>query len=149
MAYGAMRPRYRRRRLMSDINVVPYIDVMLVLLVIFMITAPLLSQGVKVELPQAPAAALERQSEEPLIVTVDARGLAYLNYGEGQDRPIDTSTLVNRVGALLRHKPGLPVLVKGDKSAAYGTVVRVMALLQQAGAPTVGLMTEPPEPPRR
>ena len=149
MAYGAMRPRYRRRRLMSDINVVPYIDVMLVLLVIFMITAPLLSQGVKVELPQAPAAAIERQSEEPLIVTVDARGLAYLNYGEGQDRPIDTSTLVNRVGALLRHKPGLPVLVKGDKSAAYGTVVRVMALLQQAGAPTVGLMTEPPEPPRR
>ena len=149
MAYGAMRQRYRRRRLMSDINVVPYIDVMLVLLVIFMITAPLLSQGVKVELPQAPAAPLERQSEEPLIVTVDARGLAYLNYGEGQDRPIDTSTLVNRVGALLRHKPGLPVLVRGDKSAAYGTVVRVMALLQQAGAPTVGLMTEPPEPPGR
>ena len=149
MAYGAMRQRYRRRRLMSDINVVPYIDVMLVLLVIFMITAPLLSQGVKVELPQAPAAPLERQSEEPLIVTVDARGLAYLNYGEGQDRPIDTSTLVNRVGALLRHKPGLPVLVKGDRDAAYGTVVRVMALLQQAGAPTVGLMTEPPEPPRR
>ena len=149
MAYGAMRPRYRRRRLMSDINVVPYIDVMLVLLVIFMITAPLLSQGVKVELPQAPAAPLERQSEEPLIVTVDARGLAYLNYGEGQDRPIDTSTLVNRVGALLRHKPGLPVLVKGDRDAAYGTVVRVMALLQQAGAPTVGLMTEPPEPPGR
>ena len=80
---------------------------------------------------------------------MDARGLAYLNYGEGQDRPIDTSTLVNRVGALLRHKPGLPVLVKGDRDAAYGTVVRVMALLQQAGAPTVGLMTEPPEPPGR
>jgi len=149
MAYGAMRPRYRRRRLMSDINVVPYIDVMLVLLVIFMITAPLLSQGVKVELPQAPAAPIERQSEEPLIVSVDARGLTYLNYGEGKDRPVDTETLVNRVGALLRHKPGLPVLVKGDRDAAYGTVVRVMALLQQAGAPSVGLMTEPPEPPRR
>ena len=149
MAYGAMRPRYRRRRLMSDINVVPYIDVMLVLLVIFMITAPLLSQGVKVELPQAPAAPLENPTEDPLIVVVDAQGLTSLNYGEGKGQPIDADTLVNRVGALLRHKPGLPVLVKGDKSAAYGTVVRVMALLQQAGAPTVGLMTEPPEPPRR
>jgi len=126
--------RYRRRRPMSDINVVPYIDVMLVLLVIFMVTAPLLSQGV---------------GEEPLIVTVDSQGRTYLNYGEGQDRPIDRDTLVNRVGALLRHKPGLPVLVKGDRDAAYGTVVRAMALLQQAGAPTVGLMTEPGEPPSR
>ncbi len=96
---------------MSDINVVPYIDVMLVLLVIFMVTAPLLSQGVKVDLPQAPAAPIERQSEEPLIVSVDAQGRTYVNYGEGQDRPIDRDTLVNRVGALLRHKPGLPVLV--------------------------------------
>jgi biopolymer transport protein TolR len=134
---------------MSEINVVPYIDVMLVLLVIFMVTAPLLTQGVKVDLPQAPAAALERQSEDPLIVSVDAGGLIYLNYGEDQGSPVDPATLVNRVSALLRHKPGLPVLVKGDRDAAYGSVVRVMALLQGAGAPTVGLMTEPSEPPRR
>ncbi len=149
MPHRATPQRYRRRRPMSDINVVPYIDVMLVLLVIFMVTAPLLSQGVKVDLPQAPAAPLDRQSEEPLIVSVDAQGRTYVNYGEGQDRPIDRDTLVNRVGALLRHKPGLPVLVKGDRDAAYGSVVRVMALLQQAGAPTVGLMTEPPEPAKR
>jgi len=134
---------------MAEINVVPYIDVMLVLLVIFMITAPLLSQGVKVELPQAPAAPLERKPEEPLIVTVDSAGQTYLNYGEGQDRPLDAGTLLGRVGALLRQRPGVPVLVKGDRDVAYGTVVRVMALLQQAGAPSVGLMTEPPEPPRR
>jgi biopolymer transport protein TolR len=134
---------------MAEINVVPYIDVMLVLLVIFMITAPLLSQGVKVELPQAPAEALERKGEEPLIVTVDARGLAYVNYGEGQGSPVEPEVLTSRVSALLRHRPGLQVLVKGDREAAYGSVVRVMALLQRAGAPTVGLMTEPPEPPQR
>jgi biopolymer transport protein TolR len=134
---------------MAEINVVPYIDVMLVLLVIFMITAPLLSQGVKVELPQAPAAPLERKSEDPLIVTVDDEGRLYLNYGEGQDRPLEAETLVSRVGALLRHKPGLAVLVKGDRDVAYGTVVRAMALLQQAGAPSVGLMTAPPESPGR
>ena len=149
MPHGVTTQRYRKRRPMSDINVVPYIDVMLVLLVIFMITAPLLTQGVKVDLPQAPAAPIDAKSEEPLIVSVDADGRAYLNYGEGQDRPIDPETLTARVGALLRHKPGIPVLVKGDRDAAYGTVVRVMSLLQQAGAPTVGLMTEPPEPPKR
>jgi biopolymer transport protein TolR len=84
-----------------------------------------------------------------LIVTVDAGGSAYVNYGEGQDRPLDPEALVGRVSALLRRKPGLPVLVRGDREAAYGSVVRVMALLQQAGAPSVGLMTEPPEPRRR
>jgi biopolymer transport protein TolR len=129
---------------MSEINVVPYIDVMLVLLVIFMITAPLLTQGVKIELPQAPSEPIERKADEPLIVTVDAAGQTYLDYGESQDRPLDDETLVNRVGALLRHKPGLQVLVRGDRAAAYGTVVRVMALLQSAGAPSVGLLTEPP-----
>ncbi len=133
----------KRHRFMSEINVVPYIDVMLVLLVIFMITAPLLSQGVKVELPQAPSEPLERGAEEPLVVSVDAGGRAYLNYGEGQDSPIGEETLVNRVNALLRHRPGIPVLVKGDREVAYGQVVRVMALLQRAGAPSVGLMTEP------
>ncbi len=139
----------RQRRPMSDINVVPYIDVMLVLLVIFMITAPLLSQGVKVELPHAPSEPLERRNEEPLIVSVDRAGRPYLNYGEGQSTPLDAETLVNRVNALLRHRPGIQVLVKGDRNAAYGEVVKVMALLQQAGAPSVGLMTEPPEPSER
>jgi len=138
-------PRQRiRKRPISDINVVPYIDVMLVLLVIFMITAPLLAQGVKVSLPQAPSEPLEHTVEEPLVVSIDASGRAYLNYGEGQDSPLDDTTLIARVNALLRHRPGTPVLVKGDRSAQYGDVVRVMALLQRAGAPTVGLMTIPP-----
>ena len=129
---------------MSEINVVPYIDVMLVLLVIFMITAPLLAQGVKVDLPRVPSEPLDSTADEPLVVTVDAAGRAYLNYGEGQDSPVDESTLVARVNALLRHRPGIAVLVRGDKTSEYGDVVRVMSLLQRAGAPSVGLMTLPP-----
>ncbi len=130
---------------MSEINVVPYIDVMLVLLVIFMITAPLLTQGVKIDLPQSQSRPLEDQAQEPLIVQVDARGRFYLNYGDDQEEPIDSTTLVNRVSALLRYRPEITVLVKGDKSAAYGEVVVAMALLQKAGVSSVGLMTEPPE----
>lgn len=129
---------------MSEINVVPYIDVMLVLLVIFMITAPLLTQGVKIDLPQAPAETLDTQDLEPLIVEVDAAGSFYLNYGDEPEKSIDSTTLVNRVSALLRHRPSLSVLVKGDKSARYGNVVIVMALLQKAGVASIGLMTEPP-----
>ena len=129
---------------MSEINVVPYIDVMLVLLVIFMITAPLLTQGVKVDLPQAPAEPLENVDQEPLVVTVDAQGLFYVNYGDNQEDPIDPRTLLTRVSALLRYRPGLPVVVRGDKDVSYGNVVAVMTLLQQAGAPSVGLMTESP-----
>ncbi len=138
-------PRQRiRKRPMSEINVVPYIDVMLVLLVIFMITAPLLAQGVKVDLPRVPSEPLESTGDEPLVVTIDAAGRAYLNYGATQEKPLDDGTLVIRVNALLRHRPGIPVLVKGDKASEYGDVVRVMSLLQRAGAPTVGLMTLPP-----
>jgi biopolymer transport protein TolR len=130
---------------MAEINVVPYIDVMLVLLVIFMITAPLLNQGVKIELPQAPAKPLENQNQDPLIVDVDSKGRFYLNYGENQDRPLDSKTLVNRVNAVLRYRPGVVVLVRGDRAAAYGDVVIAMALLQKAGVDDVGLMTDPPE----
>ena len=134
-----------KKRPISEINVVPYIDVMLVLLVIFMITAPLLTQGVKIDLPQTPAETIESADQEPLIVEVDATGNFYLNYGDNQEDPIDSSTLVNRVNALLRHRPDITVLVKGDKSAEYGDVVIAMALLQKAGVTSVGLMTEPPD----
>ena len=130
---------------MAEINVVPYIDVMLVLLVIFMITAPLLNQGVKINLPQAPAKPIENQSQDPLIVEVDAKGRFYLNYGDNQDKPLDSATLVNRVNAVLRYRPGVAVLVRGDRAAAYGDVVVAMALLQKAGVDDVGLMTDPPE----
>ncbi len=130
---------------MSEINVVPYIDVMLVLLVIFMITAPLLTQGVKVDLPQVAAEPVDTQQKEPLVATVDAEGNFYLSVGDEQDQPIDPDTLVQRVAAVLRHQPQTPVLVRGDTRVDYGTVVNIMALLQKAGAPSVGLITETPE----
>jgi biopolymer transport protein TolR len=135
-----------RKRPISEINVVPYIDVMLVLLVIFMITTPLLSQGVKVDLPQADAEVLDTNAPEPLVVSVTENGDYYVNYGDNQDAPIAPVVLAARVGALLRHRPGIPIVVKGDRNVAYGDVVIVMALLQRAGAPSIGLMTKSPEP---
>jgi len=137
-----------RKRPMSEINVVPYIDVTLVLLVIFMITAPLLAQGVKVELPQAPAKPIEQKDQEPLVVTVDENGVYYLSVGDTRDRPIDHETLVTRVRAVLKYRPETQVLVRGDENVNYGKVVTAMALLQKAGAPSVGLLTEMPEPQR-
>jgi len=130
---------------MSDINIVPYIDVMLVLLVIFMITAPLLTQGVKVDLPKASAEPVDTSSKEPLIVSVTAAGQYMVNVGDDPKKPVDDDTLVNRVAAVLRSNPGTPVLIKGDQSVNYGTVVYAMTLLQQAGAPSVGLVTDQPE----
>ena len=138
-----------RRRPMSEINVVPYIDVMLVLLVIFMITAPLLTQGVKVDLPQADAEPLDVETQEPLVVTIDAAGDYYANYGENQGTPVEPRVLAARVGALLRHRPGLSVVVRGDEHVPYGDVVILMTILQRAGAPSVGLMTEAPQETRR
>jgi biopolymer transport protein TolR len=139
-----MASRRAGRRLMGEINVVPYIDVMLVLLVIFMITAPLLAQGVKVELPKAAANPIDQDAKEPLVVTVDAAGKFYLDADKNQ-RLVSDEELVNYVGVVLKKQPGLPVLVRGDKNAAYGKVVYAMTLLQQAGAPSVGLLTQPPQ----
>lgn len=130
---------------MSEINVVPYIDVMLVLLIIFMVTAPLLSQGVKVDLPQAPSTPLPPNEKEPVIVNVDKNGNFFINYGENQDQPVAADVLLNRVSALLKYQPGIPVLVGADANVAYGQVVQAMTLLQQAGVPSVGMITDPPE----
>lgn len=139
-----MRHRNRKRP-MSEINVVPYIDVMLVLLIIFMITAPLLSQGVKIDLPQVPSEPLPASDNDPVIVSVDAAGNFFINYGEDPDQPVSPGVLVNRVGALVKYRPDLPVLVKGDTGVNYGRVVQAMALLQGAGVKGIGLITEPPE----
>lgn len=136
--------RSERRRPIAEINVVPYIDVMLVLLVIFMITAPLLAQGVKVDLPQAPAKPIEGDDREPLVVSVDVNGDYYLNYGENQSESVEPNVLAARVNALLRHSPGLPVMVRGDENVSYGEVVVLMTILQNAGAPSVGLVTKSP-----
>ena len=128
---------------MSEINVVPYIDVMLVLLIIFMVTAPMLMQGVKVELPEASADPVENQDSEPLIVSVDAAGQLYLNLGEDK-QVLSLPTIKDRVGKVLRRNKDKPVLVWGDRNVAYGEVVTVMVALQEAGAPSVGLVTEDP-----
>jgi biopolymer transport protein TolR len=130
---------------MAEINVVPYIDVMLVLLVIFMVTAPLITQGVKVDLPQADAEVLEGESTEPVIITVDQFGDLYLDVGEEKNQPVDAQTLLVRIEAVLKYNPNVPILVKGDTQVDYGRVVHAMVLAQAAGAPSVGLITTPPE----
>ena len=140
----------RKRRLMSEINVVPYIDVMLVLLVIFMVTAPLLTQGIEVELPQAAADPIQSEPDrEPLVLSIDAEGGLYLNVGDQRARAIDSEQVVELVSAVLRVNPTTPVLVKADQQVAYGVVVQAMVLLQQSGAATVGFLTDPPAPRRR
>jgi len=135
----------KKRRSMSEINVVPYVDVTLVLLVIFMVTAPLLTQGVQVELPKAASEPMTGESKEPLVVTVNKQGNYFVNIGDEQEKPIENDVLVARVAAVLRNQPGTPVMVRGDKDVNYGKVVTAMALLQKAGAPNVGLVTETPE----
>mgnify|MGYP001265174589 FL=1 len=138
------RPKVKKKP-MAEINVVPYIDVMLVLLVVFMVTAPLLMQGVEVELPAAPSAPLDDKQEEPLIVSVDANGLYYLNLGREQKAAKPMADIKATVAKVLRQKPTTKVLVWGDRSVDYGLVVNMMTALQSAGAPSVGLVTEPPE----
>jgi len=140
----------RGRRLMGEINVVPYIDVMLVLLIIFMITAPLLTQGVKVDLPKAGAEPLEAQRIQPLVLSVDRAGRLYLNLGGDAQTPIDDGTVAARATAALRASPDRQVLVKADSAVPYGRVVQAMVILQRAGASKVGFITDPlPEPGKR
>ena len=140
----------RRRRLMGEINVVPYIDVMLVLLIIFMITAPLLTQGVKVDLPRAATEPLEAQRIPPLVLSVDRSGRLYLNVGPEPQQPLDDATVAARASATLQHSPETQVLVKADSAVAYGRVVQALVILQRAGARSVGFITEPlPENDRR
>ena len=130
---------------MSDINVVPYIDVMLVLLIIFMITAPLITQGVKIDLPQAASQVIPPSEQEPVIVSVDQEGQYYIDIGDKPETVIDGEQLIERVAKLLKLKPESEFLVRGDENVPYGSVVGLMTLLQEAGVPSVGLVTEPPE----
>ena len=140
MAYTAL----RRRKRMSEINVVPYIDVMLVLLVIFMVTAPLFHQGVEVELPSAPAKPLEKvdENQEPLIISVDRGGQVFVNKSDTPDQPVADELFRNQIEEILSNEPS-PVYVRGDNGVDYGRVVTVMVMLQSAGAGNVGLITEP------
>lgn len=136
--------RNTRFKPMAEINVVPYIDVMLVLLVIFMVTAPMLMQGVEVELPQARTEPVNNQDAEPLIVSINSQGQLFLNLGQQSDQVLSIATIKQRVGAVIRRSPDKPVLVWGDAAVPYGEVVSLMAALQEAGAKGVGLVTEDP-----
>lgn len=139
-----MSRRKHKRKLIAEINVVPYIDVTLVLLIVFMVTAPLLMQGVEVDLPKAPAVPLQDTQDEPLIVSLKADGSLYLNLGADPDTAIKREILSLRVQKVLSQKPATPVLVWGDEKIPYGEVVQLMTLLQSAGAGSVGLVTEAP-----
>jgi len=135
-----------KRKLVAEINVVPYIDVMLVLLVVFMISAPLMMQGVQVELPDANSAPLDNKQQESFIVSVKADGSYWLDI-EGKNQSKTLSFIKDRVAKILRQKPQTPILVWGDTDVDYGVVVELMSELQLAGAPSVGLVTEPPKIP--
>lgn len=130
-----------RKKLMADINVVPYIDVMLVLLVVFMITAPMMTQGIHVDLPQANSDPIDEQ--EPITVTVKKDGSYYLNVGDDQEKASSDKALQEKVGKVLKSAPETLFLVEGDEKVPYGLVVGVMGKLQDIGVEQLGLVTEP------
>jgi biopolymer transport protein TolR len=135
-----------RRRKVAEINVVPYIDVMLVLLIIFMVTAPLITQGVKVDLPQAKAEQLDKDTKPPLVASVDAQGRYYITLGTNDKEPLSAEEVAILVKAHLAVNPDTPVVVNGDGAVSYNAVIQLMVLLQEvAGVPSVGLMTDPVE----
>jgi biopolymer transport protein TolR len=142
---GGVAYRHKRKKPMGEINVVPYIDVMLVLLVIFMITAPLLTQGVKVDLPQAAGENVTPGAIPPLLVNVKEDRSLHLTKGTARSEQLDVDGLMIRVAAELRERPETPVYVGGDRNVPYGTIMAVIAVLKQSGVPSVGLLTEPPE----
>lgn len=138
----ALQARHRRRRRMAEINIVPYIDVMLVLLVIFMVTAPMLNLGADIQLPQSAAKALQDE-QQPVVVSVDQQGNVYLTLGKSPREQVDDDTLVKDVSAFVKQDPKASVLLGGDKRVDYGRVNQVLGLLQQAGVAKVGLMSQP------
>jgi len=134
----------QKRKLMGEINVVPYIDVMLVLLVIFMVTAPLLTQGIEVDLPKASAEPIQDvPNSPPLVLSVDKDGNLYINVGDDEDAPTTGDEVIRRVGIVLRNSPETPILVKADRAVPYGNVVGAMVVLQQGGAESIGFVTDP------
>ena len=134
----------KKKKLMGEINVVPYIDVMLVLLVIFMVTAPLLTQGIEVELPKAGAEPIESSSDNiPLVLSVDAAGNLYLNVGDDEEAPMSGNEIIARTRNVLDVSPDTQIFVKADRAVPYGNVVGAMVILQQAGADHVGFVTDP------
>ena len=137
--------RCNRKRLVSEINVVPYIDVMLVLLVIFMVTAPMLTPGVPIELPEASTDPLPVDTdEEPLVVSMNGTGELFINVGGNGETPVTLGVVKDRVMKVLAAKPGTPVQLRGDEGLDYGRVMEVMAALQGVGVTSIGLVAETP-----
>ncbi len=138
--------RRQRRKLMAEINVVPLIDVMLVLLIVFMITAPLITQGVRVDLPEADAEIVDDNDELTLVVSIDAAGLYYISLGEVSEEPepVSLDTIGVNVSSIMNQNPGVPVFLEADAAVNYGLVMSLMATLEDAGAPSVRLITQPP-----
>ncbi len=134
-----------KRHLLAEMNVVPYIDVMLVLLVIFMITAPMLTQGLKVELPKVASEAIQMDSQQPIIVSIKADGSYWLKQGDDDDQTMPLTDITQALLAVQQQQPNLQVLINGDTQVPYGEVVKLMASLQQAQIVRVGLLTEPTE----
>lgn len=132
-----------RRKPLSEINVVPYIDVMLVLLVVFMITAPMMTAGVKVDLPDANAEPMVLpKNEEFVIVSINQNGQYFLSVGDNTNKPKPLPEIVQAVSEIRSAKPKTPILMEGDERVAYGLVMRMMIALQEAGVEDVGLVTE-------
>ena len=136
----------RKPRSMADINVVPYIDVMLVLLIIFMVTAPMMMQGIEVEVPEVSSGILERDDEQDyLVVAVNAQGLIFIERGQDKPEAVPSSEVGQYVTTVLKQQPSLDVYIRADAAARYGTIMMVMATLQSAGITSVGLITEAPD----
>jgi biopolymer transport protein TolR len=140
--------RRKKRKLKAEINVVPYIDVMLVLLIIFMVTAPLLNLGVDIQLPQSTAKAMQAD-KEPIVISVGEKGELFLTLGAAQRESIDAENLVKKVAAFVHQNPQVPVLIAGDKRATYGAVYEILPSLQQVGVTKVGLMSQPAQDTKR
>jgi len=134
----------RKRKLKAEINVVPYIDVMLVLLIIFMVTAPLLNLGVDIDLPKSNARSVETK-KDPIVVTVDGDGAYTLKLHDSGSERVSAAELQGKVGAVVRANPEIAVFVAGDGKASYEKVYDAMVLLQAAGVQKVGLMSKPRE----
>lgn len=137
-----------RSKPMSEINVVPLIDVMLVLLIVFMVTAPLITQGIQVDLPNADAEPVDEQEQESLVVSIDGEGNYYINLGDvstEDPEPVALESIGENVSRIMQQNPGLPVYLEADQEVNYGVVMTLMAALERAGAQGVRLITEPPE----
>jgi biopolymer transport protein TolR len=144
MNVGNSRRGRKRRGPIAEINVVPYIDVTFVLLMIFMITAPLVQTGVDVDLPQASTQPVDLKNDPPVIVSIKKDGSFYIDTGDRKDEPVTDEVLYRRVSEVLAKNPQAQIYLRGDHSVDYGKIVTVMAALKTAGAPKVGLMTTPP-----